>query len=218
MPKQLTSKQLDLYDELRQKILLARRKLIRRRRDIESERGGRMQALPALVIPKRPPSRNVIMRRPDPWKAYRHWLQAMKQSISMLKEHRKNYFIAFRDILHELGKVNFKNGRITQEEFKQHQFDDETIINAMHYYNRMFNLAYGKNGLEKFSDMYERGYVEQLRWIYDELQGTARGASFIEEAMFLTDLYTSRGKVGHVGDNNSTQTYTRAKIRRGGKK
>lgn len=77
MAKQLTGKQLDLYDAMRKKVMAVRRKMIRRRREIENTQGGRMQSLPALVLPKRPPNRLYIMNRPDPWKAYRKYMDVM---------------------------------------------------------------------------------------------------------------------------------------------
>lgn len=217
MPRIPTSKQLDLYEKLRKDILKIRRHLVRRKRKIEESGQGRMEALPPLVIPKRPPTRQRLMNMADPWRQYRNWLSSMKQSVSILKEHRRNYFIVFRDMLSQEGiDVVFKNGRITAEEMEKHA-DNPELQRIMRVYNKMFNRAYGSNGLEKFSDMYERGYIVQLRWIYDELEGKTVAGTFTEEQEELLALYSQYAKTNRASDSTSSTSYKRDRIGKGGK-
>lgn len=209
MAKQLTGKQLDLYDAMRKKVMAVRRKMIRRRREIENTQGGRMNALPALVLPKRPPNRLYIMNRPDPWKAYRKYMDVMRESLRATKEIRRNYFIAFRDMLEQHG-IHFEHGRITQAEMQS--IVDDDLKQIAEVYNKMFNRAYGHNGLEKFLDMYERGYIVQLRWIYDELEGKTLAGTFTAEQLDLLNLYSKTVFKGKGIDLATSTAYKRDRI------
>ena len=213
MAKQLTGKQLELYDAMRKKVMAVRRKMLRKRREIEQSQGGRMNALPALVLPKRPPNRLYIMSHTDPWKAYRKYMSLMKDSLSATMEVRYNYFFAFREMLESQAGIHFEKGRITKEEMDK--ITDDDIRRIAEVYQKLFNRAYGHGGLEKFLDMYERGYIVQLRWIYDEIQGSTLAGTFSLEQLELIELYKQTTFKGKVSDLGTSSAYKRERLGKG---
>lgn len=106
--------------------------------------------------------------------------------------------------------IHFEHGRITQAEMQS--IVDDDLKQIAEVYNKMFNRAYGHNGLEKFLDMYERGYIVQLRWIYDELEGKTLAGTFTAEQLDLLDLYSKTVFKGKGIDLATSTAYKRDRI------
>ena len=191
-------KQLDLYDELLREQNKVRREILRRRVKLERELKGRR--LPDLVVPKHAKIKKLKNYRFKSFKEYQSKVRELKRLYGhgILSFYKSSY----KDNVLEVYR-NMIKGALESEGIYYNNYEPETlggyyskeqiesagdIGKYMRLYNQLRSMP-----VEKFVDMYERGYIVPLRYIYQEMiSGTkSQSVSFLEEQKEEIRIYNS---------------------------
>lgn len=190
--------QLDVYEELLKEQNKVRREILRRRVKIERERKG--QRLPDLVIPKRAKIKKLKTYRFKSFREYQSKVRELKRLYgrgiaSYYKYTLKNNFLeAYRNMIQ--GAMESEGNYRTSYEpetmggyYSKEQIEEAGDIGK---YMRLYN-QYLAMPSEKFQDMYDRGYIVPIRYIYQEMiSGTkSQSVSFLEEQKEEFRIYNS---------------------------
>lgn len=197
--------QLSEYERLRRQVKKLRSQMRRYHRGVnyDDDFGRPRQA--GLVMPTIAPSSRVIMSRYANWQfQLSKYTEAMKSGILRSTSARDGYLRAFRNILEAKFGTKFYSNVFG----RQYNYDDNeeasTIgkgkiridkdfmesatgneLKAYKLYNYYLNMP-----KQKFMHMYENGYIQQLKYVYQELDNLDVGElSFIEEAFFMKQEY-----------------------------
>ena len=184
IPKTISSRKKNLYDKLRKEILNIRRRTLRLRKEAEESHFGKLERLPSLVLPKLTPTINHISKLKRWQIKYREYIKAMRESINVVKDVKRNYLEAFRVAIEKYYGWSFdKLGNVRDKGPV-----DEKERRILNLYYRYRNISY-----QQFQHMYNMGYIIQFRFVYHEIiHEESKDLSFIDEAVELSREYNER--------------------------
>ena len=182
--KTISSRKKNLYDKLRKEILNIRRRTLRLRKEAEESQFKKLERLPSLVLPRVPPTSNRLSKLKRWQIKYREYIKAMRESINVIKDVKRNYLEAFRVAIEKYYGWSFDRlGNVMDKG----PFDEKErrILNL---YYRYRNMSY-----QQFQHMYHMGYIIQFRFVYHEIiHEESKDLSFIDEAIELSKEYKER--------------------------
>ena len=182
--------QLETYESLLNEQNKVRRAILRKRAKVERETKGR-RTIPDLVVPKKAKIKKLKTYRFKSYRDYQAKIRELKRMFgrgleSYYKEtYKKNILEAYRDMIRVAMEENGQYYSDFEPRGRGGYYSKEQIEEAgeigkyMKLYNQFVNMT-----PSKFQDMYDRGYITELRYIYAEMIGggmKSRGISFLEE-------------------------------------
>lgn len=197
--------QISDYERLRRQVKKLRAQMRKYHRGVNQEDDFGRPRQANLVMPTIAPSSRVIMSRYAKWRfQLAKYTEAMKSGILRSTSARDGYLRAFRNVLESRFGTKFYSNVFGQQ-FNYEDNDEASTLGkgkiridkdfmenatgkelkAYKLYNYYLNMP-----KQRFMHMYENGYIQQLKYIYQELDNLDVGElSFIEEAFFMKQEY-----------------------------
>lgn len=183
-----TIRQIKIYDELVRRQNAIRRWVLKRHKEAERE-VGTSSRLPALVVPKRAYSSNRISFMRIKKEVFKQRIAEMRKLYGSLSDYLRPFKTNFLDALYRMifsESGNYPLGGLEHNAlFSKKQIEENPkYADFMHLYNRFATM-----NNEQFYDMYTRGFIVQLQFIYREMQGENKDSPFMQEQRELMSLY-----------------------------